>query len=164
MGHGTDYRCGKCGREYGVRTGTGFLFPKEYRETMKAIADGVYGAELKAICEKTPYAAVDAETKVFCCGSCGAWETGKDLTLWAPDDPAAISRKRYGEKTAEEWGCVPYVSRRTLEEEYHVVKRRYRKCPRCGHRMHRASEEELQRLPCPDCGEPNAPQGEILWD
>ena len=110
------------------------------------------------------YAAVDAETKVFCCGSCGAWETGKDLTLWAPDDPAAISRKRYGEKTAEEWGCVPYVSRRTLEEEYPVVKRRYRKCPRCGHRMHRASEEELQRLPCPDCGEPNAPQGEILWD
>ena len=38
------------------------------------------------------------------------------------------------------------------------------KCKKCGRRMHKASEAEMQNLPCPECGEPNMTEGTIMWD
>ncbi|MDO5138764.1 MAG: hypothetical protein Q4D71_09960 [Oscillospiraceae bacterium] len=164
MGTGYSYNCIKCGHKYSVYPGIGAIYPHVYRKKLAEIAEGACGAEWKDLLEKTPYAAIDAETVIYICSSCNRWETGTDITLYAPDDPESISKKQYGIKTVEEWGYVPYVTDWHLEKDYHVLKRYYHKCEKCGRRMHKASEAEMQNLPCPECGEPNRSGGIIMWD
>ncbi len=165
MGTGLCFKCKKCGHEYSVMLGVGFSFAKEARNALKSIEKGEYGAELKEAYEKTPYAAVYTDRSVYLCSGCGRWIMDADLTLYGPNAPDAIPKKQYGEKTVEEWGYVPYVSKIDLKEDYHVVKRIYHKCDRCGKRMHKASENEIKKLPCPKCGEINEEEPDLIyWD
>ena len=164
MGMGYSYICKKCGHKYSVFPGVGMMYPQVYRQKLDEIAEGAYGTERKNLVEKTSYAAIDAEEIIYICRSCNRWETGTDITLYAPDDPESISKKQYGIKTVEEWGYVPYVTGWDLKEDYHVLKRYYHKCEKCGRRMHKASEAEMQNLPCPECGETNMTEGVIMWD
>lgn len=165
MGKGYDFHCKKCGKNYAVFLGVGFCFATASRNEIEAIANGEFGPELKEAYEQTPYAVIDPDNVVFICRKCGCWIVDTDHTLYAPKDPDAIAKRQFGEKTAEEWGCVPYVIGKTLREDYRVLKRHYHKCDRCGSRMHKATDKEVRSLPCPECGEINEENGYgILWD
>ena len=164
MGKGYEYNCRKCQHKYSVSLGTGMLFPEAYHSIIYEIADGKYGTEWKAIYDSTPYAAVNAGKEVYICKHCSRWEEGTDISLYAPNNPDIISQKRYGEKTVRELGYVPYVTAWDLKKDYHVLKRHYKRCSKCGKRMHKASEEELLNLFCPACGEKNRPTGFVRWD
>ena len=101
---------------------------------------------------------------VYICDGCGTWEHGTDVSLYAPNDPDSIPQKQFGIKTVEEWGYVPYVMCWDLEKEYHLVKRQYHCCNKCGKRMHKASSAELKTLSCPKCGSDNQAEGALKWD
>ena len=164
MGQGYDYKCKKCKHEYSVYPGIGMRYPNAFRELLQKIEDGGYGEEWKQLLKDTPYAAANAERIVYICKKCGQWEIGQDITLYAPNNPKTIPGKQYGTKTVKDWGYVPYVMGWELKEEYHVLKRHYHKCNKCGQRMHKASEEEMQHLTCPKCGTENEVEGLIMWD
>ena len=164
MGKGYAYRCKKCRNKYSVHLGVGMRYPSVYQEKLAEIARGVYGTELKDLINSTDYVAIDASRVIYICSSCNKWELGTDVTLYAPNDPESISKKQYGIKTVEEWGYVPYVLDWELKRDYHVLKRYYHKCEKCGQFMHKASSEEEQNLQCPECGEPNKAKNIIMWD
>ena len=131
------------------------MYSEVFRELLKRIEDGEYGSEWQKLLKDNPYAAVNAERNVYICRECGHWETGQDITLYVPNNPEAIN----GIKALEE-EYVPW----DLKEEYHVLKRHYHKCSKCGRRMHKATEEEMLHLPCPKCGTQNETDGNIMWD
>ncbi len=164
MGQGFTFTCAKCGYVYSVHPGSGFMYPDEYQELLQNIESGRYGEERQRLLKETPYAAVNAETFVYICRSCGHWGEGKDITLYAPNNPEAIPHKQYGIKTVEEWGYVPYVMQYELVSEYHVLKRHYHICSKCHKKMHKASDEELCNLSCPKCGTVNGFNGAMFWD
>ena len=165
MGQGHAFKCKKCGHEYSVHPGVGMMYPSVFREKLAEIAEGAYGTEFQDLINNTDYAAIDASRVVYICSFCNRWELGTDVTLYTPNDPESIAKKQYGILTVEEWGYVPYVAHRDLEREYHVLKRYYYKCEKCGRRMHKASDEEEKNLSCPKCGEPNRADDKfIFWD
>ena len=164
MGQGYSYQCKKCHHKYAVSLGSGMMYPIVYEEKLAEINKGSYGAEWKELCEKTEYAAINADTVIYVCNACNRWEPGTDITLYAPNNPRIIARRSYGIKTVEEWGYVPYVTDTQLKRDYHLLKRYFHKCEKCGRRMHKASTKELKNLPCPQCGEPNTIDGTIMWD
>ena len=165
MGKGYCFTCKKCGCEYQVFSGVGFLFPDFYRDEIVKIANGEFGSELEEAYEKTRWAVINADHVVYVCNSCKHWSLEIDHTLYAPNDPEKIAKKKYGEKTVEGWGYVPYVFSSELKEDYHVIRRHYQKCEYCRRRMHKATKEETRFLPCPECGEINEEGGSaIYWD
>ncbi len=164
MGQGYCYTCKKCKHEYSVHLGIGMRFPIVYRDILADISDGEYGSELQELYNNTPYAAIDGERVVYICDGCGSWKLGTDVSLYAPNDPDSIPQKQFGIKTVEEWGYVPYVMRWDLQKEYHLVKRKYHRCSKCGKRMRKASSEELKNLPCPECGSENQAEDALMWD
>ncbi len=152
MGSGIGLKCSKCGKEYAAYTGIGFLFPQVYKETLTDVKNGKYGEEWKNLALSEELVAVDAERYLYVCEKCGHWDTEPDLSLYAPNDVEKIKQKKYGEKTVEQWGEVPYVMSDGLEEDYHLLKRRDHICEKCGGVMHKATREEEYTLHCPDCG------------
>lgn len=164
MGEGYSYTCKKCKHEYSVLLGSGMMYTNVYRRILDDISRGKYGSELQELYNSIAYAAVDGERVVYICNGCCSWELGTDVSLYAPNDPDSIPQKQFGIKTVAEWGYVPYVMRRDLEENYHLVKRQYHHCSKCGKRMHKASSKELKALPCPECGSENRFEGILYWD
>ena len=164
MGYGYHYTCKKCKHEYTVDLGIGFMFPDEYREILDDISKGAYGSELQELYNSIPYAAVNGERVAYICNGCGSWEVGIDVSLYAPNDTDSIAEQQFGKKTVAEWGYVPYVDSWDLEKDYHLVRRKYHHCSKCGKRMHKASETEVRNLPCPECGCENRADGGIRWD
>ncbi len=166
MGSGVGFKCSKCGKEYCANTGIGFLFPEVYKETLSDVKAGKYGEEWKKLALSEELVAVDAETYLYVCKKCGHWDVEPGLSLYAPNDVKKLKKKKYGEKTVEQWGEAPYVMSMDLEEDYHILKRRVHKCEKCGGVMHKATREEELNLPCPDCG--GAPEkgqvNMIMWD
>lgn len=151
MGQGIGFKCSSCGKEYHACPGVGFLFPEQYKEVQKAAKEGKYGPEWKELVTSGDCIAVDAETYLYMC-KCGHWTVEEGLSVYAPNDPEALSNKQYGIKTVREWGEVPYATTMDFDGEYHLVKRRIHKCEKCGGTMHKASKKEEGSLPCPDCG------------
>ncbi len=166
MGSGVGFKCSKCGKEYCANTGIGFLFPEVYKETLADVKAGKYGEEWKRLALSEELVAVDAERYLYVCKKCGHWEVEYGLSLYAPNNVKKLKKKKYGEKTVEQWGEVPYVMSMDLEEDYHLLKRRVHKCEKCGGVMHKATRDEESNLPCPDCG--GAPEKGYLniinWD
>ena len=140
-------------------------FPSVYRDMLADISEGQYGPELQEIYNNTPYAAINGGYVVYVCSGCSTWETDIDVSMYAPNEPDSIPQKQYGIKTAAEWGYVPYVMPRELGKEYHLVRRHYHRCKKCGKRMHKASSMELRNLPCPECGRKTQAQViPLIWD
>ncbi len=164
MGQGYNYICKKCKYEYSVHFGKGMMYPTVYRSVLTDISEGKYGSGLKEIYDNTPYAAIDARQVVYICKRCSSWELGTDVTLYAPNKPDIILKKQYGIKTVAEWGYVPYVLSCDLKDEYHLLKRYYHHCCKCGRRMHKASFTELRNLSCPKCGSENQSEDFFMWD
>lgn len=69
------------------------MYPKVYLQKLDEIAKGTYGTERMNLFHMTPYAAIDAEEIIYIYSSCNRWETGTDITLYAPDEPESISKK-----------------------------------------------------------------------
>ena len=164
MGQGYSYTCKKCKCEYSVCPGIGMRYPSVYRDRLAEIAEGEYGPDWQELYNNTPFAAIDAARVVYVCDACDTWEYGTDISLYAPNDPDSIPQKQYGIKTVAEWGYVPYVMKWDLKKEYHILKRYYHRCDKCGKRMHKASLTELQNLSCPECGSKNHAEDFLCWD
>ena len=160
MGYGYEFECRNCQHKYSISLGSGFLYPEEYRKEIKKISAGNYGAEWKQAFEKNPYTAINAESVLYICSSCNAWECVTDITLYIPNNPASIAYE-YEKKNRRP---DRFVSSWDLKDRYHVLKRHYHKCKKCGKRMHKASKGEEQSLCCPKCGTANESIGEFCWD
>lgn len=165
MGTGYGFKCSKCGKEYCADVGIGFLFPKVYKETLVDVKSGKYGEEWKSIALSEEFVAVDAESYLYAC-KCGYWEAVPGLSLYAPNDIEKLKKKKYGEKTVEQWGEVPYVMGLDLKQNYHLLKSRVHKCKKCGDVMHDATQEEKDNLQCPYCGGAPSKEDQELyrWD
>ena len=157
MGRGYVYKCKKCQNEYTVGFGAGFMYPEEYQSMLKDIASGKYGEEWNDALTNTPGAAINAETVIYICNSCNTWEEGRDITLYAPNNPEITA-------AAEKLGVVPYVMGSDLKSDYHVIKRYFKKCNKCGKRMHKAVMHETENLCCPKCGAANKANDMFFWD
>ena len=149
MGAGYSYRCSKCGEEYSVHLGAGMLFPSAYERLVNEIKEGVYGEEWKTLFEGNDMTAVDAEISLYYCSECNSWKNENGLSLYIPKDPESI-RKRY-ESIGEADG-PRYVMRHELQEDYRLLKEYIHTCDKCGGKMHEATQEEIDNLPCPSCG------------
>lgn len=149
MGYGEMFKCSKCGNEYDVCLGIGFLHPDVCREELKKIKKGKYGEDWKKLALSEEYTVVDTENFVYICGKCGHWVNENAVSLYAPKDAAKLKKKKYGIKTVEEWGEVPYIMD---PKDFRLLKRKVHKCSKCGELMHKATPEEIDNLPCPKCG------------
>jgi predicted RNA-binding Zn-ribbon protein involved in translation (DUF1610 family) len=146
--------------------GVGMLFPSEYEKLLRNIKKGEYGRKWQEIALDTPHVAVDAEKYIYACRNCGAWKIEEGLSLYEPNDFEKLKDLRFGDKTVRELGEMPYVMWEDLKSDYHIVKRYIHTCDKCGSRMHRVTSEEMNSLPCPECGgtpDENATTG-LNWD
>ena len=155
MSEGYVFECGACGKMFGVFPGAGVSFPTVYEKLISDIKAGVYGSEWQRIPESEPFTAVDAETYLFKCASCGHWEAGPGLSLYAPNNLKTFIQNRYGQKTVQDMRSVTAVRTKELQSNFHVIKRALHPCPVCGKRMRKAEKrEEFLVLPCPKCASP----------
>ena len=154
MGNGIGYKCSKCGKRYQASWGIGMMFPEQYIKLVEKAGRGDFGKAYKDLFAKDPKMAIDAEEYVYCCSVCHAWRVEPELTLYQPKDgyESIINQD--------------YVMRNELKMYYRTCKHFSHKCPKCKGRMHRASEDEIQMLPCPYCGGPRDMDYEelIMWD
>ena len=164
MGSGFSYECKKCKKEYSVRLGIGMLFPRVYQKILSDIKTGFYGDELKNLVNSQQYVAVNASKRVYICRHCGNWNLEYAMDLYTPVNIEEISKQKYGAKTVDEWGYIPYVIPYSLKEDYKLLKRFIHKCPVCDKRTHMASEKELKELSCPHCKAKNSKAEYIDWD
>lgn len=164
MGSGFGFKCKKCKKKYYAMPGIGMMYPQVYQEAMEDAQNGKFGAEWKEIISSGKYIAINAEREIYVCASCGHWKSDLNLSLYRPKDENAIRTKQFGIKNVEEWGYVPYVAGRDFQKDYELIRVFVHKCEKCGKRMHKARPEELEKLPCPDCGTENTPEGLLMWD
>lgn len=162
MGRGYGFKCTKCKNEYSVMPG--MMYPQVYQEAIKDIKNGNYGAQWQQLINSEEYVAVNAEREIYICSDCKHWKLELNLSLYRPKDVEAIRTEQYGIKTVEEWGYVLYVMGHDFKEKYSLMKVFVHKCEKCGKRMHKATEAEMENLPCPKCGTENSPNGLIMWD
>ena len=158
MGIGYEFTCEKCGHTYDVMLGSGFLLPSVYEEAIEDIREGKMGEEYREILLENPWAAVDCENELYKC-RCGNWSVEQCNDLYLPKDPEAVRKMKYGEKTAEELGELPYVMQWELKENFTLARQREHRCKKCGREMRKILRPEayVRRygLPCPKCGEKN---------
>lgn len=161
MGQGYKYVCKKCGEEYDIHTGLGMMFPNVYAKTMKDISEGRQGNSRKDLFKKIPYLAVDAEEYYYECEDCGFWSVEQGLDLYEPKDVDKIKKMKFGEKTVEELGSIPYVINTELKKNFVLIDKYEHKCPNCKGLMKKRNKRIIS---CPNCGTKNSPLGEELWD
>ena len=166
MGIGYTFTCSKCKKRYSASWGSGFMFPAVYEETMKAVRAGEYGIEWQKLVAENDYAVIDAEKYIYLCRRCHNWQSEPGLSIYEPKDIEAIKIK-YKLDCDDELKDRPYVTTMDIKEEYRILKRYVHVCNKCSGIMHRATKDELEYLPCPECGgapeEPGS-SGMILWD
>ena len=151
MGMGYDFICKKCGHWYNIHLGSGTMFYKVYQSCIRDIQAGKYGEEWKALALSHEHIAVDAETYLYICESCGNWKTDMDLSLYEPKEPDKIQNEKYFML----WKLEKYCS---------LLKPYVHKCDKCGEIMHKFNEEQVSSLSCPKCGTENEIAGVIYWD
>ena len=108
MGYGYDMACSKCGRHHAVTLGCGFSLPTVYSELVSDIETGAFGKEWQELAAQTECFAIDVETHLFRCETCGFWECAPSLSIYTPKDVEKTLETQYGEKTVREWGRVPH--------------------------------------------------------
>lgn len=153
MGSGRHYICSKCGKEYYANWGVGFMFPMVYEETAADIKAGKYGKEWQDTFINGKNVVVDAERHIYYCKMCGRWESAAGLSLYVPKNTDASVN------LAHPWNI-------NLDRRWKILKRYTHRCSKCGTIMHKATDTELSKLSCPDCG--GAPKADYLgivcWD
>ena len=166
MGVGYSFTCSKCGKQYDASWGSGYMFPVEYEEIMKAIRAGEYGTEWQKLEAENDYVVVDAEKHIYLCKKCHNWQSEPAMSLYVPRDLEAI-KKKHRLESSEELKERSFVIPWEIKKEYRIFKRYVHVCKKCRGLMHKATKEELESLPCPECGSaPKEPgsNGMIYWD
>ena len=162
MGTGHAITCKKCGTEYSIMTGIGFMFPTVYKETVDKIRSGEFGEELKELFLNDNGLAVDCEEDLFVC-KCGHWKTEINLDVYEPLNEDI--RKRY----TNDLGNM-FAMRYELKHDFKQVRHQKHICDKCGKEMKQIKypDSYVRRygLSCPECGEKNTadPRGMIFWD
>lgn len=148
MGAGSGYFCEKCGKEFSVSWGLGFLYPMVYKELLEDIKSGKYGEEMKAAALSNNDVAVDAEWHLYLC-SCGYWENAYGLSLFVPKKGARIDS--------------PFVSPYTQRDIFQILYEYNHQCPERGETMIEADGEK-SGLRCPVCKTICSSNTLIRWD
>ena len=123
MGHGISVICNDCGKKEYLTVGIGFMYPDIFQDTLGEIKQGKYGKEWQVLCNSAEYVAVDAERYFFLCNKCNHWDLSLGMDLYKPNDPEEIRSEKYGDKTVEEWGYMPYWTREQKENKYTLLKK-----------------------------------------
>lgn len=169
MGCWAKYECDECGFTQDLFLGVGMRFPLLSDEVRASIAEGEYGAALKEAHDRCELPAVHPERKAYACPSCGCWDVYEDATLYEPADVEAVKKEKFGIKTVEEWGKIPYIGRYEIEAgKYHEVCGYSPACPECGGPMGAVPidlEGDAQAVPlkCPNCGSADATLDTSGW-
>ena len=158
MGQGVVFRCSKCGCNYMMSWGEGFIFPMVYERTVGEIREGAFGEEIRRIFEERDDLAVDCGEDLFVC-SCGNWTTETNLDVYEP----LTNESGTG-------GARDYYMREDLKKDFRLLSRRTHVCARCGRKMKRIGrpwDYAMQHgLACPECGTVNTadPRFAIMID
>ena len=163
MGWGYGFECKKCKKEYSFHLGVGMMMPRVFERTIDEVNEGAWGEECKKVLNSERFVVPDIEKELYICKSCGRWSVEQNMNMYAPNNPETILHQKYGIKTVEEWGKIPYVMRWQLEKDYHRIKSWIHICE-CGKRLHKASKAEMENLACPYCGTINTMKDYINWD
>lgn len=168
MGDQFCFTCEHCHHEYAAHIGRGFGYDEIYRARIAAIKAGAYGPARQEALNKTPGAVINADYVLYICNSCKAWEVSTDISLYAPNRPEDMPSKSNEKKTPIKARAVQlfrYIQKKQyFFEQYHLMRRYYHRCSRCGKRMHKASQDEMVALPCPKCGRINQVRESRMWD
>lgn len=170
MGQGYGCTCNKCGYSFSANLGAGFLFPMVYKETVDAMKKGEYGEQGKKFFTEHPDGAIDCETVVARCKSCGEYGSVPNLTMYVPKkdyDPAKAAPKgRWS--VAFPFEGADYVSWSDLETYYDVYEKYDHRCPECGGSAEIVEdfEKELDsgNLACTKCDGKLEVTDLIMWD
>ena len=163
MGAGINVSC-KC-KSKSYMLGVGMMFPDEYKTTVDMIKAGKFGEEGKNIMRTVKYAVVDIEKSLYFCEKCGNITRAKSMDYYAPKNVDKAAKEKYGIKTVEEWGEVPYwAPYMDFDNNYSLIKKTQHKCSICKHEMIRVDEEKLRNMKCPKCGEKYEVFQDMLWD
>ena len=129
-------------------------FPTQYAKLLSEAKRGDFGEDYQKIISNEPNVAIDAEEYIYCCRSCRVWKVEPGLSLY---------RSMSGREPIV---GRDYVTPDELKKYYRSWRHISHKCPKCGNRMHRASEFEIKTLPCPFCGGPRDMDYEelMMWD
>lgn len=155
MGHGISVICNDCGKKEYLTVGIGFMYPDIFQDTLEEIKQGKHGNEWQSLCNSSEYVAVDAERYFFLCSKCNHWDLGLGMDLYKPNDPDEIRKEKYGDKTVEEWGYMPYWTREQKENKYTLLKKYIHVCPNCNIEMERYDkipENITELIRCEYCG------------
>lgn len=170
MGTGYGCRCKMCGYGIHANLGVGFMFPNAYREHVDRMKSGGYGPGPKKFFEEHPDGAIDCETVVAKCLSCGDCGPVPDLTMYVPKEgynPAEAGPKQIW-SVAFPFEGAEYVTKTELEESYVPYGKFDHRCPECGGAAEiiKDFEKQLQEgiLKCPKCNGDMEIEDVIMWD
>ena len=171
MGDMRTYRCRTCGYNKQLNLGIGMMYPIVSDSTKEAIAAGEYGEELKEAFDSVELPAVCPKRMIYVCANCGCWDVYLDASVYEPTDIEAMKKRRFGVKTVEEWGGIPYVIGRDIASgAFRLVAKYAPVCPSCGGSMRTLPEDfggesDASSLKCPKCGSADAIFDELgYWD
>ena len=161
MGRGFCFVCKSCGKAFTECLGVGFMYPKVYRDTMKAAREGTLGLKVKQFVTDNPQGAIDPKIVIAQCEKCGNYEAVPDLSMYIPkngNDPM-IHRGNWtvGDRDNE----TEYVFE---FDQYDLINKYEHRCSSCGGRMQVLQDQEPESLKCPECGDDMIIQEEIMWD
>jgi len=166
MGRDYEYICKNCGKKYTFTFGIGYFYPLDYDKTVEAIKNGDYGQEWQQLSQTKDPFLVDIENRLYICNDCGNLQDETCLDIYELNDkadkenikePYDIMFSHFIERWAEE--------EEEDDEGCHLFKRYPHKCNRCNSTsIHQATEQELEELPCPNCGTLNEYEAAIDWD
>ena len=139
MGTVRTVTCTKCGFTGTYFLGCGMMFPQVYQEAVGKIRRGEYGQQLRSFFEKYPGAVVNAVTELYQCGGCGHLQEDYNLSL-------------YVHKNGQPPENGYWMRSTDYDEQYSYIRSYVHKCPECGQRMHKITEE-MGPIRCPECGE-----------
>ncbi|MBP9997202.1 MAG: hypothetical protein KBT19_08065 [Lachnospiraceae bacterium] len=154
MGNGYGFKCKRCNREYEVLLGCGKRFSEEYQQTIEEVKRFKYGVKWRNLVKNRKNINIDVEYDLYQC-ECGYWKVKRNLSIFEPIDETNIT-------TSEEYPLVTRWERK--EGKYRLVAENKHKCRRCRKPMHVIKEEDIDKLPCPRCGELNESETFIRWD
>ena len=148
--------CTKCKRKVTARDGIGreplYYAKYLYKRIMAKKSEDKLRKELKV----HPGCLPDPTWDVYMCSSCGYWMSDQAKNIVCTREkviPAGDGMEEFRFKTLE------------------LVKRMYKKCPRCEKRMHKfkgkksyLERETAQAMKCPYCGGKTKIIEELFWD
>lgn len=126
--------CKKCGYQFSSLVGVGFLYPKEYSDTIEKMKNGFFGNQGKEFWEAFPDGAISCERIVVQCKDCGSLMAVPELSMYIPKDsfnPSTVERK-VPWSTAFSGAGYNYVSFSELENHYELFEMYDHRCSKCN--------------------------------